>query len=311
MYCLVCIFWVSFDDKWFTYKIPDNLINECKKGAFVKVPFKNIEKIWIVIDILNNSDLFDTKEVLCIMNKWLNNDYTLELLSYISSNYITPIHNSLSIFYPKNLVWKLEKNKFKLSKSKEYTYNNPDIVLSESQENIYNSILTQDNNKFLLYWVTWSWKTEIYIKLIKEYTSKWKQVLLLIPEIILTNQINKRLIEHFWKDIVIINSTITDANKTKIFSDIYLWEAKIIIWTRSALFYPYKDLWLIIVDEEHDNSYISDNSPRYNWIEIANKITELNDSKLLLASWTPSIESMYKTFTGEYKLLNLLEKYKK
>lgn len=311
MYCLVCIFWVSFDDKWFTYKVPVNLINECKKGAFVKVPFKNIEKIWVIIEILNNSDLLDTKEVLCFMNNWLNNDYTLDLIGHISSNYITPIHNSLSLFYPKNLVWKIEKNKFKLLKSKEYIYNNPDIVLSESQESIYNSILNQDSNKFLLYWVTWSWKTEIYINLIKDYISKWKQVLLLIPEIILTNQINKRLIEHFWENIVIINSTITDANKTKIFSDIYLWEAKIIVWTRSALFYPYKNLWLIIVDEEHDNSYISDNSPRYNWIEIANKITELNKSKLLLASWTPSIESMYKTFTGEYKLLNLLEKYKK
>jgi primosomal protein N' (replication factor Y) len=106
-----------------------------------------------------------------------------------------------------------------------------------------------------------------------------------------------------------MNSSITEGNKTKAWISINSEETKIIIWTRSALFYPYNNLWLIIVDEEHDNSYKSDQAPRYNSIEIANKITELHWNKLLLASWTPSINSMYNAIKGEYKLLKLLEKY--
>ena len=161
----------------------------------------------------------------------------------------------------------------------------------------------------LLYWLTWSWKTEIYIKLIQETITSWKQALLLIPEIILTNQIAEKISNVFWDNILIINSTVTDATKTKYWIDIYNSNAKIIIWTRSALFYPYKNLDLIIIDEEHDNSYISDSSPRYNWIEVANKISDVTWAKLLLASGTPSIKNMYSALRGKYKLVSLLEKY--
>ena len=163
----------------------------------------------------------------------------------------------------------------------------------------------------MLFWVTWSWKTEIYINLIKKYIDEWKQVLFLIPEIILWNQISSKVKKVFWNDVILINSTITETQKTKYFIDIYHNKAKVILWTRSTLFYPFNNLWLIIIDEEHDNSYVSDQSPRYNAIEIANKITDINNNKLLLASGTPSINSMYKAINKEYELLNLLDKYKK
>jgi primosomal protein N' (replication factor Y) len=107
----------------------------------------------------------------------------------------------------------------------------------------------------------------------------------------------------------VINSSITEASKTKAWFSINSWESKIILWTRTSLFYPYSNLWLIIIDVEHDNSYQSDQAPRYNSIEIANKITDLYWNKLLLASWTPSINSMYKAVKWKYKLLKLLEKY--
>ena len=107
------------------------------------------------------------------------------------------------------------------------------------------------------------------------------------------------------------NSKFSEAKKTEYFLDIASWNAKIVIWTRSALFYPFSDLWIIIIDEEHDNSYISDQTPRYNAIEIANKISDLSWCKLLLASWTPSVNSMYKAINWDYKLLNLFEKFKK
>ena len=232
-------------------------------------------------------------------------------MKFISKNYFSPIHNSLNLFLPKNLVEKVKKGKLK-EKIKEYKYfSEKKNHLTTAQQSLLKEIIKEENKKILLFWVTGSWKTEIYIKLLEKYLKEWKQSLLLIPEIVLTNQIASRLENFFWKNLIILNSTVSEAKKTEYFLDIASLNAKIVIWTRSALFYPFSNLWIIILDEEHDNSYISDQTPRYNAIEIANKISDLSWCKLLLASWTPSVNSMYKAINWDYKLLNLFEKFKK
>jgi primosomal protein N' (replication factor Y) len=107
-----------------------------------------------------------------------------------------------------------------------------------------------------------------------------------------------------------LNSSISRAKKTDIWQNIYTWNIKVIVWTRSALFYPYKDLWLIIVDEEHDNSYISDSAPRYDAVEVATKLAWLLDIKLILASGTPAAKHMYKAIKEKYEIVNLFEEIK-
>lgn len=313
MFSHIIPFWKSFDEIGFTYKIPEKFLEKIKIWQIVKIPFWKEEIFWVVISIFSEKleNNFKIKEILEITNeKSFIYGYRIELLKFISEYYFTPIHNSLNLFLPKNLVEKVKKWKFE-EKFSEYKYSQEkNNKLTEYQKNILEEIEKSEEKKFLLFWVTWSGKTEIYIKLIEKYLTQGKQSLLLIPEIILTNQISEKLKNYFWKDLIVLNSTVSDAKKTKYFSDIESWNAKIIIGTRSALFYPFSDLWLIIIDEEHDNSYISDQNPRYNAIEIANKITDLNWNKLLLASGTPSINSMYKGIKGGYKLLNLLEKFK-
>lgn len=316
MFAFVVPFWKSFDDIWFTYKIPENLKEKIREGQIVEIPFWKEKVIWFLYEtfekIPEKMDESKIKEIISIVSENIFlNYYRIELLKFISKNYFTPIHNSLSLFFPRNLIEKIKKWKLEI-KTSEYNYfSDENKVLTKAQEKIFEEIIRSEENKFLLFWVTGSWKTEIYIKLIEENLKNWKQSLLLIPEIILTNQISERLKKYFWNDLIILNSTVSEAKKTKYFLDIFENKAKIIIWTRSALFYPFADLWLIIIDEEHDNSYISDQTPRYNSIEIANKITDLVWNKLLLASWTPSINSMYKGIKGEYKLLSLLEKFRK
>lgn len=315
MFAFVVPFWKSFDEIWFTYKIPENLKEKIREGQIVEIPFWKEKVIWFLYEtfekIPEKMDESKIKEIISIVSENIFlNYYRIELLKFISKNYFTPIHNSLSLFFPRNLIEKIKKWKLEI-KTSEYNYfSDENKVLTKAQEKIFEEIIRSEENKFLLFWVTGSWKTEIYIKLIEENLKNWKQSLLLIPEIILTNQISERLKKYFWNDLIILNSTVSEAKKTKYFLDIFENKAKIIIWTRSALFYPFADLWLIIIDEEHDNSYISDQTPRYNSIEIANKITDLVWNKLLLASWTPSINSMYKGIKGEYKLLSLLEKFK-
>ena len=321
MYAVISAFSKSFDDLGLIYKIPIEFTNSIKVWQILEIPFKSSTEIWVILtikkSITTNFDDSKIKEIISIKNTTIFlSGYRLKLLWWIASNYFTAIHNSHNLFFPKNLTTKIKNNKInaEIEKQTSISYNYSfihDLKLSNSQETAFNQISSSKNNKNLLYWLTWSWKTEIYIKLIKKFLNEWKQSLLLIPEIILSNQISTKIKKVFWESVIIINSTITDATKTKYWLDINNNNARIIIWTRSALFYPYTNLWLIIIDEEHDNSYVSDSSPRYNSIEVANKITELNWNKLLLASWTPSIISMHKALKWDYDLINLLEVYNK
>ena len=137
-----------------------------------------------------------------------------------------------------------------------------------------------------------------------------KQTLILTPEIILWNQVTSRFKEVFWEDNVTeISSALSDAKKTDAWLRIYDGSAKIIVWTRSCLFYPYKNLAHIIIDEEHDTSYSSDNGPRYDGREVALKLSEFTGCSVILASWTPSVKSMYKATKKEYHIVTLLEKF--
>lgn len=317
MFAIISPFSKTFDELGLIYFIPSFLEKKIKIWMIVEIPIKNKIENWVVLKIWTKKILWlriDSNKIKSII--WIKNNNIFltnkreQLVLFISKYYFTPLHNSLNLFFPKNLKEKIIKNKIFFEEKEEIKYNfDFNKKLSKKQEDIFENINNSEEKKFLLHWITGSWKTEIYIKLIKKQLEKNKQSLLLIPEIILTNQLELRLKQVFGDNILTINSNITEANKTKAWFSIYSWNAKIIIWTRSSLFYPYNNLWLIIIDEEHDNSYQSDQAPRYNSIEIANKITDLNWNKLLLASWTPSINSMYSAIKGDYKLLKLLKKF--
>ncbi len=317
MYCLVCPFTKTFDEVWITYKVPDLLTSNLKLWQIVNIPFKNKNELAVVIKISEKADIdfneSKIKEIISIKNNFIFlSNYRIELLRWLAKHYFTAIHNTFNLFFPKNLKEKIIKDKLLTENTIQVKYDfNYLNKLSKSQNKAYKEIRESKNNKILLFWLTWSWKTELYINLIKENLDNNKQSLFLIPEIILTNQLSDKIKKIFWNEVLIINSTITEATKTKNWLSINSNNAKIIIWTRSALFYPYNNLWLIIIDEEHDNSYISDSSPRYNSIDVAEKITDLNGNTLILWSGTPSIESMYKAVKWEYKLINILDKYNK
>lgn len=314
MFAIISLFSQSFDDIGFTYKIPQELISTLNVWMIVLVPFGKKTTFWVVLDISENTnfEINKIKEITNIYSKdiFLNHNQ-IKLLTWISKNYFTLIHSSTNLFFPKNLIWKIEKNKFQIDKELKdlnYTFDYKKI-LNTSQKEVYEKIINSKNNKFLLYWVTWSWKTEIYINLIKHYLDNNKQVLLLVPEIILTNQIFERIKSVFWSEVLVLNSTVSEAKKTKYWELIHQNKAKIVIWTRLSLFYPYNNLWLIIIDEEHDNSYISDNTPRYDGVDVALKISELNDTKILLASWTPKVNHLYNFLKWWNEVLNLFNEY--
>ncbi|MEO6720004.1 MAG: primosomal protein N', partial [Ferruginibacter sp.] len=168
----------------------------------------------------------------------------------------------------------------------------------------------EDRNVCLLHGVTSSGKTQVYIKLIEAYHKQGLQVLYLLPEIALTAQMIRRLQIHFGGHIAIYHSKFSNNERVELWNKIKTGETRIVLGARSALLLPFKNLGLIIVDEEHDTSFKQqDPAPRYNARDTAVFYASLFNAKVLLGSATPSIETYYNAQRAKYGLVELNERY--
>lgn len=188
------------------------------------------------------------------------------------------------------------------------------LLLSEAQntafELIKNSFL--DKEVCLLHGVTSSGKTEIYIKLIEEYLLTGKQVLYLLPEIALTTQLVSRLRLHFGDKVAVFHSKYSNNERVEVWKQTLenSTKAQIVIGARSALFLPFENLGLLIVDEEHEQTFKqTDPAPRYHARDSAIVLANFHNAKVLLGSATPSIETYFNTQTDKYGLVTLTERY--
>ena len=187
---------------------------------------------------------------------------------------------------------------------------NEKLQLTEEQEKAFkkvkNSIDEHRFEEFLLFGVTGSGKTEVYLQLIQEVLEKNKTAIVLVPEISLTPQMLDRFIARFGKEqIAVLHSKLSVGERHDEWERIKEGKAKIIIGARSAIFAPVNDLGIIIIDEEHDSSYKSESAPKYNAKEIAKKIANENKIPLLLGSATPDLTTYYQA--KEQNKITLLE----
>lgn len=186
-----------------------------------------------------------------------------------------------------------------------------DFVLSEEQQKSLTQIHQQFTEKevVLLHGITSSGKTMLYVDLIREQLKNGKQVLYLLPEIALTAQLVQRL-EKLLGNILVYHSKFNNAERVEIWNKILRNEAKIIVGARSALFLPFQNLGLVIIDEEHDASYKQyDPAPRYQCRDAAIYLARHHQAKTLLGSATPSIESYANAKSGKYGLVKLLSRF--
>ena len=201
------------------------------------------------------------------------------------------------------LVYKDEKENNKLQLNDEQ---------SKSFETIKATIKNKKFEEFLLYGITGSGKTEVYLQLIEEVINKDRSAIVLVPEISLTPQMLDRFIGRFGKEkIAVLHSRLSIGERHDEWIRIKENRAKIIIGARSAIFAPVNDLGIIIIDEEHDASYKSDSTPRYNAKEVAEKIAINKNIPLVLGSATPDIRTFYRTQVETAKLQNINTKLNK
>ena len=183
------------------------------------------------------------------------------------------------------------------------------VKLNEAQEKIANRIITDwnngDNRTCLIKGVTGSGKTEVYMEIIQHVIDCGREVIMLIPEIALTHQTVMRFYHRFGDAVSIIHSRLSFGEKYDRFELARQGKIKIMIGPRTALFTPFARLGLIIIDEEHENAYQSDTTPKYHAREVAKYIAKMCDAKVILGSATPSLESYYLTEQGLYNLYEL------
>ncbi len=180
-----------------------------------------------------------------------------------------------------------------------------EVELNKYQKEAVDTITTSKYKTFLLHGVTGSGKTEVYIRVIRHCLINNLSAIMLVPEISLTPQMVSIFTGIFGSDIAVLHSGLSAGEKFDEWNRIYNKEAKIVIGARSAIFAPIENLGVIIIDEEHDNSYVSDSNPRYETYQVAQIRAKNNDCPLVLGSATPNIESYYKSETGEFERLEL------
>ncbi|HCW53212.1 MAG TPA: primosomal protein N' [Clostridium sp.] len=362
-------------DKPFTYKIPDEFLDNIDIGYRVKIPFGmgsksvygfiisilkeeevqinyKVKKIKSICDdepILTYDDIkvvkFLRKKYLCkyidairlmippgimrgstnkkkrvicinreLSEEFLKKDNYRTLYEYIVENdgvYTKTELTQNKDFSLYSLNKLIEKEILKCEEKLVFRYNTRTYGselrknLTLEQQYCVNSIIRGDDYKYLIKGVTGSGKTEVYMRLVEYVLSIGKSAVVLVPEIALTPQMIERFKGRFGEDVALFHSKLSDGERFDEWYRIKEGKARLVIGARSALFLPLMNLGLIIIDEEHENTYKSEQNPKYHTREVSEYLCEIKGCKLVLGSATPSIETYYKALKGEYKLIEM------
>lgn len=251
------------------------------------------KKISFIKEINRNSSSFSAEDV--------------KFWRALSNYYMCSLGEVYSATFESGTLEELEANNRKPIKDKI----EDNIILTEHQEKAFSQIkkIHEERKPALLKGITGSGKTEIYLKLAIDVINQGKNVLYLVPEIALSRQLEKRLKDVFGGLLRMFNSSETKKQK-RITAATTLFNKYIILGTRSSILLPHRNLGLIIVDEEHDNSYKQDApAPRYNGRDSAIMLAAMRNCRVIIGSATPSMESMYNALSGKYGLVELNERY--
>ncbi len=293
----------------YTYKLltPDDDASNYI-GRFVKVSLRNRSVNGVIIKEVEKPKVdYEIKEIL-----ELNTEahpippVYMEWLEWISNYYIYPLGQTLSLMIP---PLKKEGRKPRKKSPVPRVEQKDFVKLTQEQQEAFEKISSlQGYQAHLLWGVTGSGKTEVYLELLRKILDSEKQALILVPEISLTPQLLRRFSERFGDEIAVIHSHLTEREKTDQWWSVVDGKKKILIGARSALFCPPPNLGIIIVDEEHETSYKQDEKLKYNARDCAIVLAKKLDIPIVLGSATPSMESWKNVKENKYHLHRLKER---
>lgn len=302
----------SYKSDTFSYIVPQELEKSTEIGSIAYAPFGKrhirgcVERIIIDHNIADKPK-YSLKHISSInLNYKIPKEY-IPVIDWIAEHYLCTHGEALSLFLPPEM-----KRPPKLKDSSGPSAETIIKQLSDAQNDIYSKIIDAGAGRpHLIHGVTGSGKTEIYIHLCQNIIAQDKSAVVLVPEIMLTPQTVDRFKQVFGETVALLHSNLSTGEKCAAYRDFSSGAKKIIIGPRSAILVPNSNIGLIIIDEEHEESYKQDNTPRYHAVDLAEKISEALSATLVLGSATPRIETFYKAQEGRYSLHKLQSRYNK
>jgi len=298
---------------YFDYIAPENInINQLKPGVRVRVPWRKSEAVGILLSTSPSSevDIKKLKNIIKILDEIpLFPNSLLSLIQFSSNYYHHPIGEVFAAAMP-TLLRQGKPADYRQHAGLFETMPEIPPVLTPSQEEAVQKILEVPNSfqAFLLFGITGSGKTEVYLQVIDNILKQNKQALVLVPEIGLTPQTILRFQQRFRVPIAVLHSGLTDRERHNAWLQALNGDARIIIGTRSAIFTPMKNPGVIIVDEEHDTSFKQQEGLRYSARDLSIVRAQLEHIPVVLGSATPSFESLHNVKSKRYQLLELPER---
>ncbi|MDO4938544.1 MAG: primosomal protein N' [Lachnospiraceae bacterium] len=301
-------------DRPFTYRIPEELTERVSAGSPVIIPFgqSNSRRKGYVVRVKDEPDPelsgCRIKDIESVAEKTLSvEDELIELSVWLKDRYGCTLNSALATVMP---VKKAVKARSKVDLSKSLSREKYDLhIPNEEQKKVIDTFVSDYDNGFrktyLLYGITGSGKTDAYMHMVQHVIRCGKQAVILIPEISLTYQAVERFYSVFGSRVAVIHSKLSQGERYDQIKRCLNGEADIIIGPRSAVFVPFNNIGIIVIDEEHDTAYKNETVPRYNTIDVAKKRAEVNNASLVLSSATPSPDSYKKALSGEYTMMKL------
>jgi len=329
IFCGVAVEKTKFNfDKIFDYEVPIALESKALCGCRVMVPFGKGDKLRQgMIMYLSKGDTSEMKPVnLVLDDARVITEEMVSLASFMKERYFCTYYECIKAMIPSAMHYdtaKLIKKGFGLSLRPEIPEQAPkvqsvamkktDTILTQEQQlaylNLYNKYKSSKPVVSMLYGITGSGKTSVFMKLIEDVYRDNKSVILMVPEIALTPQIINVFQELYGEESVSFHSGLSLKERMKAYRMMLSGRVKIVIGTRSAVLAPLENIGLIIMDESQESAYKSDRSPRYSTLEIAKYRTANHKGLLLLSSATPDMVSYYHAVTGRYDMNVLKERF--
>ncbi|MDC0058157.1 primosomal protein N' [Pelagibacteraceae bacterium] len=291
-------------DKVFTYQLDDQSL---EIGHIVIVPFGKAMEVGMVMDVDVSKPDYNIKKIETVINGIKFNEISIKFLKWVSDYTLAPIGSVLKLFTVNKDIISYQRETKALH---EPLFKS--TILNDEQDKAKIDILkTQEysHKPIVLEGVTGSGKTEVYFDLIEREINESKQVLIMVPEISLTPQLENRFKERFGIEISIWHSKITPKKRKEIWHKCYEGEPLVVIGARSSLFLPFKNLGLTVIDEEHDSSYKQEDNIRYQARDLAVVKANYEKTKLILASATPSLETINNINNKKYHHVFLSKQY--
>ena len=278
-------------------------IESCDVGEFVKVTVQSKTFIGIVIG-KGDSNIEEKKIKPVILHyKQALPKTAIEWIKRMSDWTMMPMGSVLKL-----IIGPSDFNKKSKFETKNY-FDTKKVILTDEQRAAADSIKLDHFNVHLLDGITGSGKTQVYFDSTLSVYNKGKQILLLMPEIALTTQFIGRFKERFGAEPTIWHSNLTPAKRRDIWHGVLSGDIKIIVGTRSALFLPWQNLGLIVIDEEHDSSYKQEDMGLYHARDMAILLAKIQNFPVILSSATPSFETLKNVLTKKYKISKLESRF--